>query len=149
MYKIKLSTGELSELNKLKQKHQSNRKILRRLRAIEFNNNWFWTKYIKDSLDVWKNTVTEWFKLYNKWWFSTLIDLKFKWKKISEFEQYHSDIITEINNNTLTYWDLYGKLKSKHNNLKSWMGWLWKYCKKKQILFSKNVKSNLENAQIH
>jgi hypothetical protein len=38
MYKIKLSTDELLELDKLKSKFQSKWKILRRLKIIELRN---------------------------------------------------------------------------------------------------------------
>jgi len=137
MYKINLSPDELLELKKLKSKYQSNRKILRRLRIIELRNNWFKMKQIVYQLELSEDTITRQIKLFKNYKFDWIINTKYDWRRISEFEKCHSEIIKEVNDNFHTYKSLHNNIKSKFSSIQSWIDWLYKYCKKKQISFSK------------
>jgi hypothetical protein len=84
-----------------------------------------------------EDTITRQVKLFKNSWFDWIINIKYDWRRISEFEKYNDEIIKEINDNFHTYSSLYYNIKLKFSSIKSWIDWLYKYCEKKQILSSK------------
>lgn len=139
MIKISLSTEEVAKLNILKVKHQGNRKVLRRLRFLEYRNDWISWVEIKKILEVSIDTMTDRAKKFVEWWFDSLCHLQFTGKRSSVYAQHENIIKAEID----------AKIHNSYKELRYAVEqkiWVWRqyktlynFCKKKWIPVTKSV----------
>jgi hypothetical protein len=139
MYKVNLTPAELIGLSSYENQYQSNRKILRRIKCLRLRNEWILPWQIAEKLDVSYDSITDRMKLYTKWWFKSLLDLHYTWRRVSEFEQYRTEICTMIDEKIYGWYaELYADLVSKHI-IKNKCDALRRYCKKIWKSVSRNV----------
>jgi transposase len=137
---IKLNKEQAKELHQLMKKFQSDRKILRRLKAIDMLDKQFKIKDIVAKLDASHDSITDWWTQFLQEWFTGLCALKYKWRRKSEFEQHKDIIIWLIKMNTYsTYSELYSAVKASVWELKWKVDALYKFCKKNEIWVIRNV----------
>lgn len=147
MYKTTFTTDELKELKIKEKEHQGNRKILRRVKSIILRREGMKPRKIAEKLDVSQDSITDWIKLYNKWWIAALCWFKYEDRRLSKYAKHEKGIRNMINKKT------YNTVVELHNavELKFGVGVkpdaFWKFCKKKWMRPVKNVKSDLEECQ--
>jgi transposase len=139
MYKITLSWEELIELKNLEIKYQWNWKILRRLRAIRYKNEWMSSWKIAEMVRSHHDTITNWMRLFSQEWFAWFCDLHYAWRRKSAYEQYKKEIEQMIEETIYnSYIELWIAVEQKFNLGKSKYA-LWRFCKKKCIQVTKNA----------
>lgn len=79
-YKISLSESDLSEL-KYKEKEVTKIQLLKRIQCIKLKNSNWKNKDLSIFFGVCIDTITNWLKIYKKWWIELLLSWEYKWKK--------------------------------------------------------------------
>lgn len=138
-YTINLSAEDVEKLTTLKTRYQGNRKVLRRLRFLEYRNNWMKGLEIKKILEVSIDTMTDWAKKFIEWWFEAICHLQFTGKRVSIYDKYQDIIQSEIDNTAHnSYKELRYVVEQKTKTGKKPKA-LYRFCKKKWIPVIRNV----------
>ena len=138
MYKIKLSQAELEDLNKRKIK-EKNTKMYHRLQTIYLVNKGKHNKEIVDILEVNKNSITNWIKIYFEKGIDGLCQPINYDRRSSKIDKYVNKIKKDIKDNTIsTLNELQGLINEKYS-LKIEISWLFRCCKKNSICLTKRL----------
>lgn len=136
MYKIKLSSYELSKLKKRREK-EKNKAISDRLHCIYLSAKGKQNKEIKDILAVNKNSVTNWIKIYEDKGLDELCRPENFDRRSSKIDDYVEKIKQDIKENTITTLiELHDWLKNKYS-LEMEISWLFRCCKKNSIYLAR------------
>lgn len=146
--KIVLTDEQKETLGDLKKQYQKNRKIFRRLKALEMRDKGRKVKEIMEITDASWDSVTQRFKLFCEWWFQLLCELHYDWRRTSEFEPYKWVILEMIDEKIYwSYKELHNAVCERLHTTKK-QDALRKFCKKIWIWVTKSVLSDHEIVQI-
>ena len=136
MSKIKLSSAELTELNK-RRKKEKDKKIYNRLQCIYLAHAGKKHKEIIDILSVNKNSITDWIKIYLDKGIDELsrpIDYD---RRSSKIDTYIDKIKCGIKENSIsTLAELQDWINEKYS-IELEKSWLFRCCKKNSICLTK------------
>ena len=136
MYKIKLSSTELIELNKRK-KREKNIKMYHRLQSVYLAHKGKDNKEIVNILEVNKNSVTNWIKIYSEKGIDGLckpIDYN---RRSAKIDDYIDKIKQDIKDNTISTLSELQDLINKKYSLEIEQSWLFRCCKKNSIYLTR------------
>ena len=126
---MKLTKEQKEELEKLK-KTEKRVKIHRRLKFIKMKSVGAKNKDIAPMLDVCKDTLTDWTKLFKEGGFQALCNLNYEDRRRSILDDKKEDIRQYVNNNSV---DKLGKVQDwlkKEFSINIEHSWLSRYLKK-------------------
>lgn len=136
MYKIKLSAGELAQLNK-RRKKEKNKAISDRLQCIYSAAKGKENKEITNILAINKNSATNWIKIYLDKGLDELCRPENFNRRSAKIDDYLEKIKRDIKKNTIaTLAELQGWIKKKYS-LQIEQSWLFRCCKKNSICLTK------------
>lgn len=136
MYKIKLSAGELAQLNK-RRKKEKNKAISDRLQCIYLAAKGKENKEITNTLAINKNSTTNWIKIYIDKGLDELCRPENFNRRSAKIDDYLEKIKRDIKENTIaTLAELQGWIKKKYS-LQIEQSWLFRCCKKNSICLTK------------
>ena len=136
MYKIKLSKVELAKLKK-KKKQEKNTKMYHRLQTLYLINKGKENKDIVDILEINKNSITKWIKIYREKGIDGLCQPINYNRRSAKIDDYIEKIKQDVKDNTIsTLTELQNWIKTEYS-LQIELSWLWRCCKKNSICLAK------------
>ena len=134
--KLKLTKEEEKELEELK-KTEKRVKIHRRLKFIEMKSLGVKNKNIAPILDVCKDTLTDWTKLFAEGGFQSLCNLNYEGRRKSVLDDKKEEIRKYVNNNSVDKLSKIQDWLKKEFSIEIEHSWLSRYLKKNSISLSK------------
>lgn len=142
-YSINLTKKEEKQLKELL-KTTSQSKILKRYQCIHFKYQGLPNKQIAVLLCVNIDTVTDWFKLFNKVGLKGLGELAYDGRHPSQLEEYKEEIKKYVDENIVSSIKELQSYIAEAYNITIEHSWLFRYCKKNSIYLIKRPKAILQ-----
>lgn len=131
-YQIQLLKSQPKELKKLL-KQTTDTKILKRYQSIHFKTQGLTNTQVAKLLDVNIDTITDWYKLFNKGGFKLLGTLNYDGRRVSQLEQHKEEIKSYVEKNIVPGIAALQDYILKTHKVSIEHSWLFRYCKKNSI----------------
>ena len=134
--KFEISDQEYQEIKNRKKKEKT-AKIYRRLQFLEMKYQWMTNIKIAPMVDVCNDTLTDWTDIYVDKWLDWICSLNYEWRRTSKLDAIKESIVKHVDDkNVSTIKELQDWINTSQWML-FWISWLWEYCKKNWICFTK------------